>query len=107
MMVEEFTTGWCTRMLMLAVRIALAWTLLSLLLTGFWALLLEVGKRIGRRADSRLPTREYRPLSAELSAIYPDFGDGDRACGKALAHSEPVEAAASDVIVLIAPMRER
>jgi hypothetical protein len=88
------------KVLTLAVRIAIAWTLLSLLLTAFWVLLLEVGRRFGSRPAAKPPARDERQLSAEVRAIYADFGD-DRACGEALAHCEPDETAGSEAIVLI------
>jgi hypothetical protein len=42
-------------MLTLAGRIAIAWTLLSLLLTAFWVLLLEVGYLWRRARQARPP----------------------------------------------------
>jgi hypothetical protein len=90
------------KVLTLAVRIAIAWTLLSLLLTAFWVLLLEVGRRFGSRPASKPPAREERRLSAEVRAIYADFGDDDRTCGEALVPCEPDETAGSDAVVLLA-----
>ena len=89
------------KLLALAARIAFAWTLLSLLLTAFWVLLLEVGRRFGSRRAPKSPARDEGQLLAEIRAIYADFGDDERACGEALVHSEPDETAQSDVIVLI------
>ena len=43
-----------------AVRIAIAWTLLSLLLTAFWVLLLDVRRRFGSRPSSKPPAWEER-----------------------------------------------
>jgi hypothetical protein len=43
------------RVLILAVRIAAGWTLLSLLVVGFWVLGLELARRIGSRALSKPP----------------------------------------------------
>ncbi len=89
------------KVLTLAMRIAIAWTLLSLLLTAFWVLLLEVGRRFGSRPASKPPAREEWQLSAEVWAIYADFGDDDRACGETLVRCEPDETAGSDAIVLL------
>ena len=88
------------KVLTLAVRIAIAWTMLSLLLTAFWVLLLEVGRRFGSRPASKRPARKERQLSAEVRAIYADFGDG--ACGETLVPCEPDETAGSDAVVLLA-----
>ena len=96
-------------MLMLALRIALAWTLMSLLLTGFWVLLLEVGRRFGRRPASKPPALEQRKLSAQVTAIYGDFLDED-GVRESFAHCEANETAESDTIVLVrgaVPTRER
>ena len=87
--------------LTLALRIAIAWTLLSLLLTTFWVLLLEAGRRFGGRPSSKPPARQERQLSAEVMAIYADFRDNDLAGGEALVHCEPDESAESDAIVLV------
>ena len=92
------------KILMLATRIAIAWTLLSLLITTFWWLLLEFGRRFGSRPASKRRAQEEQQLLAEVRAIYADFGEHDRAC------SEAHETAESDVIVRIAWMssaRER
>jgi hypothetical protein len=44
------------KLLSLAVRIAIAWTMLSLLVTAVWCLLQEVGRRFGKTATaSRRP----------------------------------------------------
>ena len=88
-------------LLTLAVRIAIAWTLLSLLLTAFWWLLQEVGRRFGTRPASKPSAREERQLSAEVRAIYADFADVNGPCGDAPAHCDPDEAEESDVIVFI------
>ena len=93
-------------MLMLALRIALAWTLMSLLLTAFWMLLLEVGRRFG----SKPRARDERQLSAQVTAIYGDFVDEDGMRAEALAHCDANETAESYTIVLISgtvPTRER
>ena len=94
----------------LALRIAVAWTLLSLLFTAFWVLLLEVGRRFGGRPASRPPAREERQLSAEVRAIYGDFVDDRSVHGEGFAHCEPDETAGRDAIILIqgtASTRER
>jgi hypothetical protein len=58
----------------LAMRIAIAWTLLSLLLTALWVVVLEVRRRFGRRPTSKPPAPEEQEqqLSAEVRAIYLD-----------------------------------
>ncbi len=89
------------KVLTLALRIAIAWTLLSLLLTTLWVLLLEVGRRFGSRPGSKPSAREERRLSADVRAIYADFCDAGHASGEALTNSEPDETAESDAIVLI------
>jgi hypothetical protein len=38
------------KVLMLGLRVAAAWTLLSLVIVGFWVLALEVARRIGSKA---------------------------------------------------------
>jgi len=86
--------------LTLAMRIAIAWTLLSLLLTAFWLLLLEVGKRFASRSAPKPPAEE-RQLSAEVWASYANVGDDDRACGETLVRCEPDETAGSAAIVLL------
>ena len=83
-------------LLTLAARIAVAWTLLSLLITAFWWLLLEFGRRFGSRPASKPSAREERELNAEVRAIYAELDDDDQAGGEA-----PDETAGSDVIVLI------
>jgi hypothetical protein len=87
-------------MLTLAGRIAIAWTLLSLLLTAVWVLLLEVGRRFWSRADSKPPACEARQRTAQIRAIYADFCHEDLAGGETLVHCEPDESAGSDAIVL-------
>lgn len=89
------------KVLVLALRIAIAWTLLSLLFTAFWVLLLEVGRRFGSRPASKPFGRDKRQLSAEVIAIYGDFVDGDGVQAEASAHCEPDETAGSDAIVFI------
>jgi hypothetical protein len=88
-------------MLTPAGRIAIAWTLLSSLLTAFWVLLLEFARRFGTRHAAKRSAREERQLSAEVRAIYADLADVDGACSDALAHSDPDENRESDVIVFI------
>ena len=88
------------KVLTLALRIAIAWTLLSLLLTAFWVLLLEVGRRFGSRPASKPPALERQP-SAEVRAIYGDFLVDGGEDGQGFAHCEPNETAGSDAIVLI------
>ena len=44
--------------LMVALRIAGAWTLLSLLTVGFWVLSLEFARRFGSKFVPKLPGRE-------------------------------------------------
>jgi hypothetical protein len=90
------------KVLTLAGRIAIAWTLLSLLFIAFWVLLLEVGRRLGSRSVLKPSARKERQLSAEVRAIYADFGDDDRACREALVHCEPDESGGSDAVVLTA-----
>ena len=97
-------------MLVLALRIALAWTLMSLLLTAFWVLLLEVGRRFGRRPASKPRALEERRLSAQVTAIYGGFVGEDGVRAKAFADCEANETAESDTIILIrgtVPTRER
>lgn len=50
-----------------AVRIAIAWTVLSLLLTVSWMLLLEVGRRFGSRAGSKPLAWEERQRECGVS----------------------------------------
>ena len=89
------------KVLALALRIAAAWTLLSLLFTAFGVLLLEVGRRFGGRPASKPPAREERQLSAEVRAIYGDFVDDRGVHGEGFAHYEPNETAGRDAIILI------
>ena len=89
------------KLLTLAVRVAVAWTLLSLLLTAFWWLLLEFGRRLGTRPASKPSAPEERQLSAEVRAIYADFADAEGACSDGLAHGDPGETGERDAIVLI------
>jgi hypothetical protein len=56
----------------LAMRIAIAWTLLSLLLTALWVVLLEVSRRFGSRPTSKPAAPAGQQLSAEAQVIYPD-----------------------------------
>jgi hypothetical protein len=46
------------RVLMVVLRIAGAWTLLSLLTVGFWVLSLEFARRFGNKPVPQLPGRE-------------------------------------------------
>ena len=46
------------RVLMVALRIAGAWTLLSLLTVGLWVLSLEFARRFGRKPVPQSPGRE-------------------------------------------------
>ena len=86
------------KVLTLAVRIAIAWTLLSLLLTAVWCLLLEVGRRFGSRFASKPLAREEGQPSVDIRALYADF---DRARSDALAHDHPDDPGESDVLVFI------
>jgi hypothetical protein len=98
------------KVLTLAVRIAIAWTLLSLLLTAVWVLLLVVGRRFGSKPASKPSAPEERQVPADVRAIYADLGDADRACAEAPVRCERDEAAGRDAIVLIvgtASTRER
>ena len=88
------------KVLTLAVRIAIVWTLLSLLFTALWVLLLEVGRRFGSGPGSKPSAREERQLRADVRAIYADSCDDSHASGEALANSESDETE-SDAIVLI------
>lgn len=83
----------------IAARIAIAWTLLSLLLTAFWALLLEVARRFG----SKPPAREERQLSGQVTAVYGDLVDEDGMRAEAFAHCDANETAESDTLVFIPP----
>lgn len=85
------------KVLTLAVQIAIAWTLLSLLLTAFWALLLKVGSRFGSRPRPEPVAWEERQQPAEISAIYGDFV----AEHAVRAHSEATETAEDEIIVLV------
>jgi len=82
-------------------RIAVAWTLLSLLLTAFWWLLLEIGRRFGTRPASKPSAPEERQPSAEVRAIYADFADVEGARSDGLARGEPDETGERDAIVFI------
>jgi hypothetical protein len=95
------TIGWFTFMLMLALRIALAWTLVSLLLMAVWALLLEVGRRFGRGRASKPPASEERQLSAQPTVIYGDFVHEHGVRAKGFARCESDETGESDTIVLV------
>ena len=88
------------KVLTLAVRIATAWTLLSLLSVTLWVLLLEVGRRFGIKPAPKAPCEE-RQLSAEMSVLYADFADVDGARTDALTHSDPGETRGTDHICLI------
>jgi len=89
------------KVLTLAVRIAIAWTLLSLLSITLWVLLLEVGRRFGIKPAPKAPPAEARQLSPEMSVLYADFADIDGACTDALSHSDPGETRGTDHIYLI------
>lgn len=89
------------KLLTLAARIAVVWTLLSLLITAFWWLLLEFGRRFGSRPASRRPAHEERRVSADARAIYADCPDYEGASGEAIAQSDQHEIGESDAIVFI------
>ena len=90
------------KLLTLAVRIAIAWTLLSLLLVAFWALLLEVGRRLGTKPASKPCALEERQLSAEVRAICSDSSDDQGVCGEAFVQSDIHEIGErSDAIVFV------
>ena len=89
------------KVLTLAVRIAIAWTLLSLLSITLWVLLLEVGRRFGTKPTSEASPSEERQPSAEMSALFADFADVDGACTDALTHSDPGETRETDHICFI------
>ena len=75
-----------------------------------WVLLLEVGRRFGRRPASKPAALEERKLSAQVTAIYGDFVDEDGVRAESFAHCEANETAESDTIVLVrgaVPTRER
>jgi hypothetical protein len=98
------------KVLMLAVRIAISWTLLSLLLTAVWVLFLAVGRQFGSKPASKPSGREERQVAADVTAIYADRGDSARASGEARVHCERDEASGTDAIILIvgtASARER
>lgn len=98
------------KVLELALRIAIAWTLLSLLSLALWALLPEVGRRLGSRGASRPPALEERQPSAELRAIYANLGDDVGARGEDLVRFERDDTAGSDdtrLIVGTASARKR
>jgi hypothetical protein len=82
------------KLLTLALRIAVAWTLLSLLFTAFWALLLEVGRRFPSRPPSKPPVWEERPLSDQLRAVVQE-DLCDRAYVEALVLHRELESAES------------
>ena len=89
------------KLLTLAVRVAVAWTPLSLLLTAFWWLLLEFGRRFGTRPASKPCAPQERQLSAEVRAIYADFADVEGACSDGLEQRDPDETGERDATVLI------
>src|SRR5215471_14123288 len=89
------------KVLTLAVRIAIAWTLLSLLSVTLWVLLLEVGRRFGIKPAPKASPSEERQLSAEMSVLYADSADVDGDCTDALTHSDPGETRGTDHICLI------
>ena len=82
------------KVLTLALRIAIAWTLLSLLFTAFWTLLLEVGRRFPSRPPSKPPVWEERPLSDQLRAVVQE-DLCDRAYVEALVLHRELESAES------------
>ena len=90
------------KVLKLALRIAIAWTVLSVLSVALWALLLEAGRRFGSRLASVPPAQEERQPSAEVRAIYADFSDDHGVCGEEPVNCERDETAGSDYIVDIA-----
>ena len=90
----------------LALPIAIAWPLLSILSIAIWALLPEIGRRLRSRSASTPPARDERQPSAEVRAIYAHFGDDD------VGDVEPVdceraETAGTDGIVLIVGTNSR
>ena len=87
------------KVLALAVRIAIAWTLLSLLLTALWALLVEVRRRFPSRPTSKSPVWEERQLSDQLQAVHEDFCY--RVCVEALVLDRELEAAGSDAMIVV------
>jgi len=89
------------KLLTLAARVAIAWTLLSLLLTALWWLLLQFGRRFGTRPASKPSAPGERRLSAEVRAIYADFADVQGASSDGLAHGDPDEAGERDAIVFV------
>jgi len=89
------------KVLTLAVRIAIAWTLLSLLSITLWVLLLEVGRRFGIKPASKPSPSEQPQLSAEMNVLYSDFADVDGACTDALTHSDQGETRETDHICFI------
>jgi len=93
--------GSALKLLTLAARVAIAWTLLSLLLTALWWLLLQFGRRFGTRPASKPSAPGERRLSAEVRAIYADFADVQGASGDGLAHGDPDEAGERDAIVFV------
>ena len=89
------------RLLTLAVRIVIVWTLLSSILTAFWWLLLEIGRRFRTRPASKPSAPQEQPLSAEVRAIYADFADVDGACSDGRARGDADEAGERDAIFFI------
>ena len=79
--------------LALALRIAIAWTLLSLVLTTFWALLVEVARRFPSRPPSKPSVWEERQLSDQLRAVHECFCY--RACVEALVLHRELESSES------------
>jgi len=86
------------KVLEFALGIAIAWTMLSLLSLALWALLVEVGSRFGRRLASKPPALEKQPPSAEVRAIYANFGDDVGAGSEELVDRERDVTVASDDI---------
>jgi hypothetical protein len=83
--------------LMIALRLAMAWLLLSLLFTAFWALLLQVGRRFGNEPALNASAQDR----AGIRAIYGDFADDDALCDEAPMYSEGDETATRDAVARI------
>ena len=89
------------KVLKLALRIAIAWTLLSVLLTALWALLLEAGRRFGSGPASKPTAQEEQQLSAEVMALYAHFSDVHGACGEEPVDCERDETAGDHVVHIV------
>jgi hypothetical protein len=81
------------KVLALALRIAIAWTLLSLVFTAFRALLVEVARRFPSRPPSKARVWEERQLSDHLRAAHEYFCY--RACVEALVLHRELESTES------------